>query len=157
MNVPYGWVAVALFAGLSLVAMVRQQDAWPFSHYPMFSRRIAVEDLVVFRIALENASGQVVWWQPRFFRFQDRLGARFSELVRESSQGPASSPALLELFARTERLILADAPSADCVAVLFIRRRIERNAGAFVTRDDVAARVPWSTAQARDRRAAARS
>jgi hypothetical protein len=148
---PQGWLVSSLLVASALVAMLRQRDAWPFSHYPMFSRRITAENLVVFRIAIEDAGGRIAWWRPRFFRMADRLCARLEELARDAPNAPPDSPALLELFAHTERLILADNPvSKSCRAVLFIRRRIERRDGVFTPRDEVVARLPFPNGPSAD-------
>lgn len=138
------WFLWSLFVVPAVVAALRQQDVWPFSRYPMFSNRITVESLVVLRIAIEDAKGQVSWWRPRFFRLQDTLCARFKKLAREDPGGSAETPAFLKLFAETQRLIIDDGRVSTAGAtVLFVRRRVERVNGVFVDRDEVAARVPF--------------
>ena len=144
------WFVGAAFVAFAILAGWRRRDLWPFSHYPMFSSLVSVDDLVVFRIAIEDTMGQVGWWRPRFFRMQDRLAARFAELMRRPPGGLSPSPELLALFVQTRHLLLADIPNpGGFSAVLFVRRRIEPRAGAFVTVDEVMARVPVSDPEAR--------
>ena len=139
------WFVGALFIFLALAAGWRGRDLWPFSHYPMFSSLRSLDDVVVFRIAIEDASGRVDWWRPRFFRMQDRLAVRFAELMRRPAEERASSPDLLALLVQTRSLLLADLPgAADSAALLFVRRRVERRSGTFVPIDEVMARVPVS-------------
>jgi hypothetical protein len=73
------WVLLIL-AGLA--AMLLQQDAWPFSCYPMFSRHMYPETLMVYRVSLECSDGTRFWWRPHFYTLQQGLGSR---LVRLSS------------------------------------------------------------------------
>jgi hypothetical protein len=137
------WAVGALFVGLALGAVLRRRDAWPFSHYPMFCQRLAPEDLAVVRIAIEDEAGRIDWWRPRFFRLPDRLCARF-EALRRVTPARGQSPALLEFFSQTQHLIVAENPAATGrTAVLFVCRRVEWRDGAFVSRDEVVARIPF--------------
>jgi hypothetical protein len=153
----YVWAVCAVLVGSSVAAMLWQRDAWPFSHYPMFSGRITAEDVVVFRIAVEDSTGRVGWWRPHVFRLQDRLCTRFAELARHPQRAHVPSAALLELFAQTQRLILAESPGSNrWAAILFIRRRVERLDRVFTPRDEVVARVPFPGEASLLRRASGR-
>jgi hypothetical protein len=136
----YGWLALALTIGPSAAAILRGRDWWPASHYPMFSSRLRSADVVVFRIALESATGEWRWWRPRFFRLQDRLAARFAAIGPSLTEAPQAAE-LLRLCADATAMIGRDMPNADVAAIRFVRRRVSRSAAQFEADDNVVARV----------------
>ncbi len=65
-------------AGVTL----RGKDAWPFSHYPMFSTPMTLASVRVIRLALETKAGEVVWWESCFYRYPEFIGRRLRQLYR---------------------------------------------------------------------------
>jgi hypothetical protein len=56
------------------------KEAFPFSHYPMFSKLHDVTDVVIFRIALETQEGEIQWWDSKFYRYPEIVGRKISSL-----------------------------------------------------------------------------
>lgn len=83
---------------LLLWATVRGKDAWPFSHYPMFSRLTDVSEVEVFRVALETITGEIIWWRSEFYRYPEFVGRILKRLHYMESEGGK-----VALFASLER------------------------------------------------------
>jgi hypothetical protein len=89
-------VLILFLAGFAWT-MVRGADAWPFSHYPMFSGPINVAQVCVFRLALETIDGERIWWQSEFFRYPEFVGRMLKRTYQlEQHGGPTAAWALLE-------------------------------------------------------------
>lgn len=77
-------------------ATVWAKEAWPLSHYPMFSDATQLEEVEVFRLALETRTGEIIWWQSHFYRYPEYIGSRLQMLARfEREQRQPASLALL--------------------------------------------------------------
>lgn len=66
-------------AALIAVTMVGK-DFYPFSHYPMFSKRFSLHQLVVYRIQLEFEHGSIEWMKSKFYRYPGELSKRLAQL-----------------------------------------------------------------------------
>lgn len=86
-------ICVALI-GVTLVG----RDFWPFSHYPMFSIQQKMEDITVWRIALEDNKGKIEWWQSKFFRYPEFAGRKLQKIYGLNIKGKK-----LEAFINIER------------------------------------------------------
>lgn len=74
------------------------KDFWPFSHYPMFSVSQKIEDLKVWRIALEDNNGNIEWWQSKFFRYPEFTARKLQKIYGLNIQGKK-----LAVFVNIER------------------------------------------------------
>src|ERR1700737_744218 len=70
-----------------LWTMVRGRDAWPFSHYPMFSHLTDLSEVEVFRAALETTNGEIVWWRSEFYRYPEFVGRSLKRIQRLEVEG----------------------------------------------------------------------
>ncbi|HVW87129.1 MAG TPA: hypothetical protein VHB50_20725 [Bryobacteraceae bacterium] len=63
-------------AGLAacLCLTIFKLDLWPLTRYTMFSRYAEPEQIRAIRFALRKTDGQRVWWEPRCYRYQHRIG-----------------------------------------------------------------------------------
>lgn len=75
---------------------LRGKDAFPFSHYPMFSNLSDVNNVEVYRIALETHEGKLVWWKSEFYRYPEMVGRKFKDLYQIENEGE-------EVFSNLER------------------------------------------------------
>jgi len=134
-----------------LWAMWRGKDYWPFSHYPMFSRQNSVEELAVYRLALETKSGTTTWWRSEFFRYPEFVGRRLRRIHQIADQpGKAAVFVNLEqqfLLREVLRLIEAEEGSLDeYQAFHVVKRTINNLNGAHPTIEDaIVARIPFPT------------
>ena len=84
---------------LALIGVtVTGKDFWPFSHYPMFSTGQKIEDIKVWRIALEDNDGNVEWWQSKFFRYPEFAGRKLQKIYSLNIGGKQ-----LDAFINVER------------------------------------------------------
>jgi hypothetical protein len=67
-----------------LLVTISGMEAFPFSHYPMFSALYDAKNVKVFRIALEKRNGETVWWKSRFYRYPEQLGNKMKALYSQS-------------------------------------------------------------------------
>ena len=120
-----------LLLALLLWVTVRGKDAWPFSHYPMFSRLTNLSEVEVFRVALETTAGEIIWWRSEFYRYPEFVGRRLKRLHQmESEGGPAA------LFAPLERQRYL---AAVLSLIEFEEGRLERYSAFHIVRRTVAA------------------
>lgn len=56
------------------------KDFWPLSHYPMFSTRQKMENIKVWRVALEDNNGHIEWWKSKFFRYPEFTGRKLQKI-----------------------------------------------------------------------------
>jgi hypothetical protein len=87
---------------LSWVTLFRKQ-AYPFSFYPMYSTPHSVDQISVFRLALEKKDGTVAWWQSEFYRYPEYLGRKLQQIKNAGSDDIKKST-LLKL--EQKRLLL---------------------------------------------------
>jgi len=137
----------ALVAAL-LWATLRGKDAWPFSHYPMFSAPATLSGLIVVRIALETRAGAIIWWRSRFFRYPEYIGRRLKATydVEEAGHRHTAVTIVERQWFLTEalRLIRLEEGSLDRYAALRIVRRTASNdpAGGLMIEERMLARIP---------------
>ena len=78
------FIAVCL---ILVVVTIAGKDYWPFSHYPMFSVEQKLEDVKIWRLALEDKHGNIEWWQSRFFRYPEFTGRKLQKIYNLNVQG----------------------------------------------------------------------
>jgi hypothetical protein len=104
--IEFGVIRPLLLAGVLALIWARVtitgRDLWPFSAYPMFSRRARLADAVVYRVAFQHGDGQRRWWKPHFFRDAERVGA----LLAGAAPRPGESAAENAALALRRRVIL---------------------------------------------------
>ena len=117
---------VSLLSALLWVT-VRGKDAWPFSHYPMFSGLADIAELEVFRLALETTEGDLIWWRSEFYRYPEVVGRTLKHLQRlEGEGGQSRALAGLErqrLLAAVLRLIEVEEGRSDRYRAFQVVRR----------------------------------
>jgi len=59
-----------------IIVTIIGKDFYPFSHYPMFSNKHAVNNVIVYRIALEDDNGKIEWWQHEAYRYPEFIGRK---------------------------------------------------------------------------------
>lgn len=150
-----------MFAGLFCAGMilalawatVRGKDAWPFSHYPMFSELAQVKDIVVFRLALETHEGEIIWWRSHFYRYPEQLGRilyKLDRLEREAKQPPFfSSLGRQRYLGEVLRLIALEEGSSQKYRAFHIVRRTASQDGnhGVVIHDTRLSRIPIAALQ----------
>lgn len=77
-----------LICGIWIGVTIRGNDIFPFSAYPMFSKRHRLEDVRVIRIALALETGEKVWWQSEFYRYPEFVGRQLKQLYDQSRKQP---------------------------------------------------------------------
>lgn len=89
---------------------LRGKDAYPFSHYPMFSNLCDIKDVEIFRIALETNDGKLVWWKSEFYRYPEIVGRKLKELyqIENDTKDVFLSLEKQRLFSEVLRLIEAE-------------------------------------------------
>jgi hypothetical protein len=121
------------------------RDAWPFSHYPMFSRLTDVGQVVVFRIALEKADGEIVWWKSEFFRYPEFIGRMLKQCSKTDGPGSSLYTALQKekYLAEVLRLIAVEGRDPEYRAIHIVRRTAGRSGeGKPVLLDQTLERIP---------------
>jgi hypothetical protein len=121
-----------LLLALLLWVTVRGQDAWPFSHYPMFSRLTDLSEIEVFRVALETTAGEITWWRSEFYRYPEFVGRMLKRLHQMESEGGRAA-----LFAPLERQRYL---AAVLSLIEFEKGRVESYRAFHIVRRTVAAR-----------------
>jgi hypothetical protein len=96
-------VFFCIICGLLLWVTLFRKQAYPFSFYPMYSTPHGVDEIVVFRLALEKKDGTVLWWQSEFYRYPEYLGRKLMQLHYAESEDIRKT-ALLKL--EQKRLLL---------------------------------------------------
>jgi hypothetical protein len=129
-----------------LWVMVRGKDAWPFSHYPMFSRLTNLSEVVVLRVALETTGGEVVWWGSEFYRYPEFVGIWLKRTQQMEGEGGRSA-ALASLerqrcLAEVLRLIETAGGRLDQYQALLIVRRSVADGNGITIRDQTVSRIP---------------
>lgn len=125
-----------------LCITLRGKDAFPFSHYPMFSNLSSPNQVEVFRIALETTDGKSVWWKSEFYRYPEFVGRRLKELEQTESDGLKAFTSLdrQRYLIEVLRLIEAEEKSLDQYrAFLIVRRTVDND---VEIKDDVIERIP---------------
>ena len=126
--------------------MVRGRDAWPFSHYPMFSQLTEVSEVEVFRLALETTTGEIVWWRSEFYRYPEFVGRILKRTHRlQSEGGQTEGLALLErqrCLSEVLRLIDTEAGDHDRYQAFHIVRRTIETGKELSIRDETVAMIP---------------
>ena len=125
---------------------VRGKDAWPFSHYPMFSRLTNLSEVEVFRLALETKEGEIVWWHSEFYRYPEFVGRMLKQLHRrECESGRTAAFAALErqrYLAEVLNLIEAEEGAVEHYAALrIVRRTVDPHSAGPHIEDETIARV----------------
>lgn len=131
-------VIVAVLAWVT----VSGRDSWPLSAYPMFSGRLRMEEVEVFRVALESQAGTVEWWRPRYYRYAEEVGRQLQHLHHAVPPSPpariAVAMAQQYLFREVLRLVrLEHGGTARWRAVHLIRRTVRPTAqGTLAVHDE---------------------
>lgn len=129
------------------------KDAWPFSHYPMFSDPMSLSNLMVIRLALETREGEIIWWRSSFYRYPEYVGRRLKhtyQMEREPSQSARLAPLERQKYlAEVMRLIRLEEGSLDRYCAV---RIVQRTASAdepqgFVIHEQILARIPLEELQ----------
>lgn len=136
-----------LLLGVWCWVTVTGRDAWPFSSYPMFSRRYRLAEVVVFAVAYEATDGRIDWWRPVHDRDAERVGQRL-QLLAPAGHGSAVAQAARRLAVRSElarviRLATLERGQAPAWRALHIvRRTIDERGTAISIRDQTLDIVP---------------
>lgn len=135
-----------LLPALLLWVTVSRKDAWPFSHYPMFSRLTDLSEVEVFRVALETTTGEIVWWRSEFYRYPEFVGRKLKKIQQlEGEGGSVAGLASLErqrCLSEVLRLIESEAGGLDHYQAFHIVRRTVDTDDGFTIRDQTVARIP---------------
>ena len=144
----------AMVVGL-VWATVSAKDSWPLSHYPMFSGLTKLEEVEVFRLALETRHGEIIWWQSHFYRYPEYIGGMLQMLDRFERE--KQQPLSLALLARHRYLLevlrliaLEEGSVQDYQAFHIVRRTASQNSTqGIVLHDTTIARIPIADIQPR--------
>jgi hypothetical protein len=142
----------ALVAVLVWVTL-RGKDAWPFSHYPMFSSPADLSQLRVIRLALETRDGEVIWWRSRFYRYPERVGRHIKRTyhLEQEPHGYARFAPLQRrrYLAEALRLIRLEEGSLERYRAVHIveRTAAEDPAQGVVIHQQTLARIPLAELQ----------
>lgn len=63
-------------------------EGFPFSAYPMFSRARKLNNVKVYRIAVEKQNGDVCWWQSRFYRYPEFAASKLARIYDVAAEDP---------------------------------------------------------------------
>jgi hypothetical protein len=144
-------VFFSMIVGALLWVTVTGKDAWPFSSYKMFSSPMDLNDVTVYRVALEKQDGETVWWQSRFYRYPEFIGRNLKRIYEAKSTDPRF-PTIAALEARKHlldvmRLISIEEPSLDQYRAFQVVRRTARldDGNNIETKDEVVSKVPVDT------------
>lgn len=147
-------IAFTVVLGVLAWVTIRGQEAWPFSAYPMFSGRTAINKVRVVRIALETDTGARVWWRSAFYRYPEAVGLSLKKLyapASTTSTTPLVSAQQQKIYAEVVRLLRQEEGDRHRYrALLVISRTVkpaeERASGeqALVIQEEVLARLPLS-------------
>lgn len=109
-------------------ATARRKDAFPFSHYPMFSHLIDTDNVVVYRVALETKDGNTVWWKSGFYRYPEFVGRKLKNLYELEHEHKQLFFTLerQRLLIEVLRLIEVEAKDAEKYKAFQIVKRIAR-------------------------------
>ena len=144
----FGLCFCIFFVGWLAWATWRGRDAWPFSHYPMFAGRHEGRRVEVFRVALETADGNVIWWRSRFYRYPQEIGEQLktvAQIARENPQYPFLAPLEQRKYVREVlRLLRLEGGSSESYrAVRIVRRTVTED---LQIRDETVARFDCDSA-----------
>lgn len=117
------------FVGVFVVATFSERDFFPFSRYPMFSRMLNIESVRVIRLQLETVHGELIWWNPSFFRYAEIIGKKLSEIERLKGKIHSEEIILFEqkkIIAEVIRLIAVEGnPVENLKSVHIVERRFD--------------------------------
>jgi hypothetical protein len=116
------------------------KDAWPFTRFPMFSRRLNPLDLKVIRFRLVTLDGGLKWWNPRFYRYPDRIGDKTMA---------AGAPGVLWGAAEVLRLVALEEGGANRYKAVEV---VERSWNGHRAVDRILARIPAAAPPGSERR-----
>lgn len=126
----------------SLWVTLRGKDAFPFSHYPMFSNLSNPVQVEVFRIAFEKKDGEFVWWKSEFYRYPEFVGRRLKQL-HQTDNDKIKAFTFLErrrYLIEVLRLVETEEKSPEQYqAFLIVRRTVNSD---FEINDVVIERIP---------------
>lgn len=71
---------------------IRGRDLSPFSHYPMFSGTNNINNIAVYRLALEKKDGTIEWWESEFYRYPEFIGKKLSEMLSPVNADSKTTP-----------------------------------------------------------------
>lgn len=142
-------IIFASVAGMLIWTTVRGRDAFPFSHYPMFSDSTDISKVEVFRIALENSNGDIYWWKSEFYRYPEFIGRQFKKLYY--AEGDLTQKAFINLekqrlLAEVVRLIELEDKTLESVRNLHIVKRRassqQQKSGEISVKDEIIEIIP---------------
>jgi hypothetical protein len=82
-------IPTILFSTISILLLwvtITGKDIYPFSYYPMYSVPRNLENISVFRIALEKKDGSIAWWKSEFYRYPEYSGRKLRQLWQVKSE-----------------------------------------------------------------------
>ena len=122
-----------------LVAQVTGRELWPFSSYPMFSRRRRIADVEACCLVLIWRSGAREVWRPRAYTWAKEFDNRGRAALGRMRVDPAQGQAMLRALVGQALAVVLGEPTAEPLGgVQVIRRRVRPNAArtAFVVIDE---------------------
>jgi hypothetical protein len=144
-------VFFTLIVGALLWVTITGKDAWPFSSYKMFSARLDLNELTVYRVALEKHDGETVWWHSRFYRYPEFIGRNLKRVYEAKSADPRF-PIAAALEARKHlldvmRLISIEERCPNQYRAFHIVRRTAHvdDSNKIEINDEVISKVPMDT------------
>jgi hypothetical protein len=137
-----------LMLGVLLLTTVRGRDAFPFSHYPMFSDLHDVADIRIFRLALEKQTGEILWWHSEFYRYPEIVGRKLKQSF-QSADGSEKTDVFVLLdrkkyLAEVLRLIEIEEGGFESYrAFHIVERRVRQTENAPEIADKTIAVIPF--------------
>ncbi len=138
-----------LFVITLIWVTLKGKEAWPLSCYPMFSNFMTMNDVAIFRLAMETKEGEIIWWSPRFPRYQRRIG-KVLKRIHLSGRGNNTSAGMTDQYTYlvdVARLIIQEQGSIDRYqAFCIFRRSIRIDSGnQWIVNDDLIERIPMAS------------
>lgn len=100
-------IPIILFSTICILLLwvtITGKDIYPFSYYPMYSVPRNLENISVFRIALERKDGSIAWWKSEFYRYPEYSGRKLQQLWQVKNDDPKRD-VILQL--EKDRLLIA--------------------------------------------------
>lgn len=89
------YIIFILITSILVYVTIAGKDAFPFSHYPMFSGAHSLENAKVFRLALEKQDGEIVWWNSEFYRYPEFVGRQLKRIYQTTGEDKISNAFVL--------------------------------------------------------------
>lgn len=129
---------MVLLIVLILISLL-DKEAFPFSHYPMFSRLYRIDQVVIYRIAIENEKGEIKWWTSKFHKYPEKAGKKLNTLKdSQTYQDPSLLLYRNKILFEIKRLIALEHQNVKAIHI--VERSIEPN---FSVKDKTIEIVPF--------------